>query len=152
MKRHITKRHNGWTLALVLAGALALLAALASCDQISALAGKTTTVDIAYLGHPPVKAVLTDVDPLLAKYGDKVKVNRYDVDTPEGKDFLASKGVADRTVLAIWVNGSLDYQAGDKQVKFFSFPVGRGTDMTAAGNWDLPDLQAALSAATGVKP
>jgi len=104
-------------------------------------------VEIAYRGHPPVRAVLEDVDKLLAKYDQQVKVTRFDVDTPEGETFLKGKEIADPTVLAIFIDGSMAYQQGDAVVEFFSFPVGKGTAMTAAGNWTLEDLDAALALA-----
>ncbi|MHB1134795.1 MAG: hypothetical protein ACYC4L_20680 [Chloroflexota bacterium] len=122
---------------------------LAGCAAMPTLGSSAPTVEIAYLNHPPVKAVLVDVDKVLAGYGDKVKVSRVIVDEPAGEEFLKSKGITERTVLGIWINGKLDYKAGDKAVKFFSFPVGRGTQVTAAGNWDLPDFEAALRAAIG---
>ena len=134
---------------------LLALVALAGCSQgFASLTGRSgpVTVDIAYLGHPPVKAVLTDVDKMLASYGDKVQVNRHDVSTPEGEQFLKSRGIADRTVLAIFVNGSMDFSHDGRQVRFFSFPEGKGTQMTAAGNWKITDLESALSHAVGSEP
>jgi hypothetical protein len=125
---------------------LAALFSLSGCGQPGVV-----NVEIAYRGHPPVKAVLADVDQLLAKYDQQVKVSRYDVDTPEGEAFLKDKKVTDPTVLAIFINDTMTYTAGDKTVKFFSFPVGKGTAMTAAGDWTLEDLDAALSQALNSK-
>ncbi|MBI4787006.1 MAG: hypothetical protein HY782_08175 [Chloroflexi bacterium] len=124
---------------------VALLAALlvtVGCSPAGPVA-----VEIAYRNHPPVRDVLVDVDSLLAKYDKQVQVTRYDVDTPEGDAFLKTKQVTDPCVLAIFIKGSMAYQ----QVKFFSFPVGKGTAMTAAGNWTPADLDAALALATGSK-
>ncbi len=131
----------------------AALLALSGCGQGLPLIGGVgpASVEIAYRNHPPVRAVLEDVDKLLAKYDKQVKVSRYDVDTPEGESFLKGKQVTDPTVLAIFVKGSMAYQQGDHQVKFFSFPVGKGTAMTAAGDWTLEDLDGALALATGDK-
>jgi hypothetical protein len=127
--------------------------ALAGCAQGLPFVGQAgpVQVEIAYRNHPPVLAVLEDVDKLLTKYDKQVKVSRFDVDTPEGESFLKSKQVSDPTVLAIFVKGSMVYGQSDHQVKFFSFPVGKGTAMTAAGNWTLDDLDGALALATGAK-
>jgi hypothetical protein len=146
--------HPRWLDGLRWLSLLLAFIALTGCGQgFASLTGRSgpVTVDIAYLGHPPVKAVLADVDKVLASYGDKVQVSRHDVSTPEGTDFLKSRGIADRTVLAIFVNGSIDFSQNGRQVRFFSFPVGRGTEMTAAGNWTVSDLEAALAQAAGSK-
>ncbi|RPI87307.1 MAG: hypothetical protein EHM40_15380 [Chloroflexi bacterium] len=121
---------------------LAVFVSLTGCSQ-----SKSVNVEIAYRGHPPVQAVLKDVDALLVKYDQQVKVARYDVDTPEGETFLKGKEITDPTVLAIFIDDSMMYQGGSEEVQFFSFPVGRGTAMTAAGNWTLEDLDAALAQA-----
>ena len=125
---------------------LAVLLALAGCTQSAPVA-----VEIAYRNHPPVREVLTDVDKLLAKYDKQVKVTRYDIDTPEGEAFLNKMKVTDPTVLAVFIDGSLAFQQGEQQVQFISFPVGKGTAMTKAGNWTLEDLDAALAQATASK-
>jgi hypothetical protein len=127
--------------------------ALSGCAQGLPLIGRSvpTQVEIAYRNHPPVRAVLEDVDKLLAKYDKQIRVSRYDVDTPEGESFLKTKQITDPAVLAIFVKGSMDYVQGDHQVRFFSFPVGKGTAMTAAGNWTLDDLDGALALATGAR-
>jgi hypothetical protein len=121
---------------------LAALFSLTGCGQSGLV-----KVEIAYRGHPPVLAVLEDVDKLLVAHDKELVVSRYDVDTPEGETFLKEKEVTDPTVLAIFIDGSMTYQQGDTAVEFFSFPVGKGTAMTAAGNWTLEDLDAALSLA-----
>jgi hypothetical protein len=123
---------------------------LTGCSQgrlASINSSSSVPVEIAYLGHPPVMAVLEDVDKVLAKYENQVKVSRYNIDTPEGEKFLKDKKVTDPTVLVIFIGGSMTYQ----QVQFFSFPVGKGTAITKAGNWTLEDLDMALAQAVGPK-
>ncbi len=131
---------------VIMLGLLMGSISLAGCSQSSPVA-----VEIAYRNHPPVQAVLADVDKLLAKYDKQVKVTRYDVDTPEGTAFLKKNNLTGETVLAIFVGGSMAYQKSDQQVQFVSFPVGKGTAMTKAGNWTVDDLDAALAAATSTK-
>jgi hypothetical protein len=110
------------------------------------------TVDILYLNHSPLRPTLTAVDEVLASYGDRVEVNRYDVDTPEGETFAKAHKLTGHTPLAIFINGSMDLTVDGRQVKFFSFPKGQGTFMAPAGSWTVEDLDAALAQATGGKP
>jgi hypothetical protein len=125
---------------------LAGLFFLAGCSQTSSV-----DVEIVYRNHPPVREVLVDVDKLLTPYGEQLTVTRYDMDTPEGEAFLKDKGITDPKVLVILVNGTVAFQKGDQEIQFISFPVGKGTAMTEAGNWTLDDLSAALAAATSSK-
>jgi hypothetical protein len=129
----------------ILLGLLMGSISLAGCGQ------SPVAVEIAYLNHPPVQAVLVDVNKVLAKYEKQLQVTRYDIGTPEGAAFLKNKNLNQGSVLAIFVNGSIAYQKSDQQVQFISFPVGKGTAMMRAGNWTVDDLDAALAAATNSK-
>jgi|SRR5579859_5055868 len=135
---------------------LAVLATvLAACGTTNAGAPAASakpgvvTVEVAYLNHPPVRPVLSDIDKLLATYGDKVSVSRYDFDTPEGTAFAKAKGITEHTPIAIFVNGSMELTLNGRDVKFYSFPQGQGTGMVAGGAWTVQDLQQALDQATG---
>jgi hypothetical protein len=105
-------------------------------------------VEVAYLNHPPLRPVLSEVDKLLANYGDRVSVTRYDFDTPEGEAFAQAKGLTGHTPLAIFVNGSMQFTLNGRAVKFYSFPQGQGTGMVADGDWTIEDLQHVLDEAT----
>jgi hypothetical protein len=107
------------------------------------------TVDILYLNHPPVRDVLTKIDPILASYGDQLKVSRYDFDTPEGAAFAEEKGIKEHMPLIIYINGSNTFDLDGQKITFESFPQGEGTAVMAAGLWTLADLDAALKKATG---
>ena len=108
----------------------------------------TVTVEVAYLNHPPLRPVLAEVDKLLANYGDRVSVTRYDFDTPEGAAFAKAKGLTGHTPLAIFVNGSMQFTLNGRTVKFYSFPQGQGTGMVPDGGWTMQDLQQVLDEAT----
>ena len=110
------------------------------------------TVDIAYLNHPPVRPVLAEVDKLLATYGDRVSVARYDFDTPEGQAFAKTKSLTEHTPVAIFINGSMQFTVSGRAVKFYSFPQGQGTGMVPGGGWTMTDLQAVLDQATAKTP
>ncbi len=106
-----------------------------------------TSVEIAYLNHPPVRPILTQVDDLLKQYGDRVQVSRYDFDTPEGQTFAQDRDLTAHTPLAIFINGSMETTIGDRTIKFYSFPQGEGTGMVAEGAWTISDLRQALDEA-----
>jgi hypothetical protein len=137
------------------AAALVLMAAmliLAGCSGARAVTGGTAavvTVDIAYLDHPPVMAVLDQVNRVLAKYGDRLKVSRYDLDTPAGDTFAKAKRLTGHVPLAIFINGSMDVTLNGHRVRFYSFPQGEGTGMVAEGAWTIDALDAVLGQAIG---
>lgn len=94
-------------------------------------------------------AVLDQVNRILAKYGGRLKVSRYDLDTPAGDTFAKSKRLTGHTPLAIFINGSTDLTLNGHRVRFYSFPQGEGTGMVAEGAWTLDALDAALAQTTG---
>ena len=104
-------------------------------------------VEIAFLNHSPVLAALTDVDKLLASYGDTIAVIRYDLETDQGAAFAKSKGLSGHFPIAIFVNGASEIKLKDRTVKFSSFPKGTGTFMVASGSWTADDLRQAIDQA-----
>jgi len=107
----------------------------------------TPKVEIAFLNHAPVLMALADVDTLLASYGDKVTVTRYDLETDEGAQFVKSRRLTGHVPIAIFINGSMDIKLKDRSVKFLSFPQGKGTFMAASGSWTVEDLRQAIDQA-----
>jgi len=133
--------------------ALAAMMALTACGgaapsstPASAVAPGVVAVDIVFLNHPPVRDVLTQVDPVLAAFGDQVSVTRYDFDTPEGAAFAENKGLTGHIPLAILVNGSQTFDVNGRTVTFESFPQGAGTGMVPDGAWTVADLDSVLQA------
>lgn len=118
--------------------------ALAACAGSPPPTPGVVTVDILFLNHPPVRDVLTQVDPVLAAYGDKVSVTRYDSDTPEGAAFAKQKGLTGHVPLAIFINGSQTFDVNGRKVTFESFPQGAGTGMVPDGVWTVADLDSVL--------
>jgi hypothetical protein len=104
-------------------------------------------VEIAYLNHGPVITALSDVNKLLASYGDRISVTRYDLETDQGEAFARSKGLSGHFPIAIFVNGASEIKLKDHTVKFFSFPKGTGTFMIASGSWTADDLRQAIDQA-----
>jgi hypothetical protein len=106
-------------------------------------------VEIAFLNHSPVLAALTEVDKLLASYGEKITVIRYDLETDQGAAFEKSKRLAGHVPIAIFINGAMEIKLTDRTVKFYSFPKGTGTFMVASGSWTVEDLRQAIDQALG---
>jgi len=144
------KRVILWPLLVMFLSACATGAAPSSENQ--SIEPGTAVVEIAFLNHPPVRSVLTDVDDLLATYGDRVSVVRYDFDTPEGESFAQARGLTEHTPLAIFVNGSMEFAVGGRTVAFYSFPQSQGTGAVPDGNWTLEDLRHVLDEATSESP
>jgi ABC-type glycerol-3-phosphate transport system substrate-binding protein len=135
---------------------LSVLSVLTACGAnplapapAAPVASGTATVEIVSLNHPPVRPVLDQVDALLKPYGAKVKVTRYDFDTPEGAAFAQKMGLTGHDPLAIFVNGSQSFNLDGRTVTFNSFPQGGGTGMVPDGAWTVADLEAVLKKVTG---
>jgi hypothetical protein len=118
-------------------------------EAVVPASSETATVDIVYLNHPPVLPVLQDVDAVLKTYGDKVKVTRYDFDTPDGAAFAQKMGIKGHDPIAIFVNGSQSFDLDGHTVIFNSFPQGGGTGMVPDGAWTVADLDTVLKKILG---
>lgn len=140
------------TSAVAATPAAAATSAAAAGAATPASAAGAVQVEIGYLSHPPVRGVLDQVDKLLASYGPRVSVARYDFETAEGADFTRAKNLTGHTPLAIFINGSMQFTVRDRQVSFYSFPSGDGTHAASGGEWTLDDLKQVLDQATGSLP
>jgi hypothetical protein len=111
---------------------------------------KTAAVDILYLKHPPVLPILDEIDAALKPYGERVKVTRYDFDTPEGAAFAQKMGITGHDPLAIFVNGFQSFNLSGRTVTFNSFPQGGGAGgMVPNGDWSIADLGTVLKIILG---
>ncbi|MGH8907728.1 MAG: hypothetical protein ACRD0K_14705 [Egibacteraceae bacterium] len=133
--------------------ALLVVVALPACgmerDPADALGGRAVTVEVAALEHPPVQAVLTDIEQILTGYGDRVSIRRYDLETPEGELFAERHDLVGHTPLALFVDGSMNVVVNGRNVTFLGFPQGGGPLAAAEGSWTLDDLDAAIAERTG---
>jgi hypothetical protein len=106
-------------------------------------------IEIAFLNHGPVISALREADKLLASYGSKIEVVRYDLETDQGDQFAKSKKLVGHVPMAIFVNGAMQVKLKDRTVKFYSFPSGQGTFMIPSGSWTTDDLRQAIDQALG---
>jgi len=112
--------------------------------NVETAAPGTLLVEVAFLNHPPVIGALREADELLASYGNRLTVVRYDFDTEAGAGFARSMGLTGHVPLAIFIGGSMEIRLPDRTVRFYSFPQGKGTWMVESGSWTVQDLRAAL--------
>ena len=105
-------------------------------------------VEIISLDHAPIRPAMQEAIDVAAEFGDKVTVQSYKFDTPEGAAFAEAHGLTDHTPIAIFVNGEMEFDLGGRTVIFHSFPQGAGTGMVAEGVWTMDDLRAVLDQET----
>ena len=101
-------------------------------------------VEIISLDHSPIRPAVQEVEGVTAEFGDKVTVQSYNFDTPEGAAFAEERGLTEHTPIAVFVNGEMEFEVNGRSVKFYSFPQGEGTGMVAEGVWTMDDLRVVL--------
>lgn len=111
-------------------------------------AGDSVLVEIISLDHAPIRPTVQEVKDAAAEFGDKVTVQSYNFDTPEGTAFAEAHDLTEHTPIAIFVNGQMDYKVDGRSVQFYSFPQNAGTGMVAEGVWTMDDLRAVLEQET----
>jgi hypothetical protein len=107
------------------------------------------SVDVIALNHPPLQPVLTELDQILAPYGDRIHVTHYDFDTPDGANFASKMGLSGHIPLVIFIDGKDTFTLDGRKVTFESFPQGEGTGIVADGAWTMADVDAVLKKTTG---
>ena len=105
-------------------------------------------VEIISLDHAPIRSAMQEAIDVAAEYGDKVMVQSYNFDTPEGAAFAEAHGLMEHTPIAIFVNGEMEFEVDGRTVIFHSFPQGAGTGMVAEGAWTMVDFRAVLDQET----
>ena len=123
---------------------LLLISAACSGGQVDG----PVQVEIISLDHAPIRPVVQEVLEVAAEYGDKVTVQSYNFDTPEGVAFAEEHGLTEHTPIAVFVNGEMESEINGRPIKFYSFPQGEGTGMVAEGVWTMDDLRAVLDQKT----
>ena len=125
---------------------LSLLLLLAACGTDRA--SGPVQIEIISLDHAPIRPAAQEVMAVAAEYGDKVIVQSYNFDTPEGAAFAEERGLTEHTPIAIFVNGKIEFELNGRPVIFHSFPQNGGTGMVPDGQWTMDDLRAVLDQAT----
>lgn len=105
-------------------------------------------VEIISLDHAPIRPAVQEAIDVVAAFGDKVAVQRYDFDTPDGAAFAEAHDLTEHTPVAIFVNGKMEFEVNGRSVTFSSFPQGTGTGMVTEGEWTMDDLRTVLDQET----
>ena len=116
------------------------------CFVCGATGANAPKVDVLYMNHPPMQPTIKQLKETLSRYGSKVNVSWHDLDTADGKQFMAAKGLQEHVPLIIWIDGSYSVTLPQGPVKFTGFPVGSGPP-PFQGKWTLKDLETALNQA-----
>ena len=113
-------------------------------------AAKEVKVEVLYMNHGPLLSTLNEVKTLFAKYGGKIAVSWFDVETQEGEKFMAQKGIKGHIPLVIWMDNYVKLQVDGKEITFAGFPTGKGPYFFQ-GKWTMEDLRKALDQITNKK-
>jgi hypothetical protein len=111
------------------------------------LFAKEVKIDVVYMNHGPLQSTLQEIKALFGKYGKKIVVSWYDVESDEGVQFMAKKGIRGHIPLVIWMDNQLKFQVDGKEIIFAGFPTGSGPYFFQ-GKWTMGDLQKALNQIT----
>ena len=110
-------------------------------------AAKEVKIDVLYMNHGPLLPTLQEIKTLFGKYGKKISVSWHDVDSNEGEQFMAKKGIRGHIPLVIWMDNQLKFQVDGKEIIFAGFPTGSGP-YSFQGKWTMEDLSKALDQVT----
>ena len=113
-------------------------------------ADKTVSIEILYMNHGPLQSTLQDIKTLFGQYGKKITVAWHDVDTQDGEQFMAKKGIQGHIPLVIWMDNKVKFQVDGKEITFAGFPTGSGPSFFQ-GKWKMEDLKKALNQITNMK-
>jgi hypothetical protein len=114
------------------------------------LADKPVRIDVLYMNHGPLLATLKEIKTVFAQYGNKVTVSWHDVDTQDGEQFMAKKGIRGHIPLVVWMDDKVKFQVDGKEITFAGFPTGSGP-LFFQGKWKMEDLKKALDQITNKK-
>jgi hypothetical protein len=114
------------------------------------LADKPVRIDVLYMNHGPLQATLQDIKTLFAQYGNKITVVWHDVETEDGEQFMAKKGLRGHIPLVVWMDDKVKFLVDGKEITFAGFPTGSGPQFFQ-GKWKMEDLEKALNQLTNNK-
>jgi hypothetical protein len=114
------------------------------------LFAKEVKIDVVYMNHGPLLSTLQEIKDLFGKYGKKIAVSWYDIESSEGEQFMTKKGIRGHIPLVIWMDNQLKFQVDGKEIIFAGFPTGSGPYFFQ-GKWTMGDLQKALNQVTNKK-
>jgi hypothetical protein len=105
-------------------------------------------VEILYMNHGPLQAVLRQLRTDFAQFENKVEFRWYDFDNDLA--FKKKKKIDYHAPMIIWIDDSNTFPINGKQVKFSGFPKGQGPEF-ARGAWEISDVISAINTTLGQK-
>ena len=108
----------------------------------------TTTVDILFMNHGPMRPTVAKIKTLLSEYGDKVQPGWHDVDMQSGKTFMKKNRINGHIPMLIQINGQSEFIIESRPVTLQGFPTGASPFKRVEGNWSLDDLKILLDKET----
>jgi len=128
---------------IVLTILLLPLAFLSSCSR--GPQKSKNVVEILYLPHPPVKAVMAQVDRVLADHRG-LDVRKVSFDDSNSQALIEKYKLTGHTPIAIFIDGRDQFNVAGRQVLFRNFPKNNSfLPPGMRGNWDYKDLEAVLA-------
>jgi hypothetical protein len=109
----------------------------------------TAVLDVVYLDHPPVRAAITKVDEVVARYQNYVSVRKLNAETEEGRTLVERTRTTtdtDHLSILLLLNGRSEARVDGRTVRFEGFPEGTGPVRSVEGAWTLDQLDKALAA------
>jgi hypothetical protein len=118
--------------------------------SFTVFAAKEVKVEVLYMNHGPLQSTLQDLKTLFAQYGNRITVAWHDVDTQDGEQFMAKKGIRGHIPLVVWMDNKVKVPVDGREITFAGFPTGSGP-LFFQGKWKMEDLKRALNQMTGKK-
>lgn len=101
-------------------------------------------IEIFYLPHPPAKAIVEKVEPIIARF-PKYTVKEYDVTDQASKPKIEEYRLVNHTPITIFINGKNTFTIDGKRISLFNFPKGDAFIPTFEGGWSYEDLEKILA-------
>ena len=92
---------------------------------------------VGFFNHPPLFAARDAIIEVCKEFGEQVELTLYLEDDEDGQRFMKDKNLSGHLPMALYINGSLAHQIGDRVVVFRDF-IGRA--------WTKEDLRQAVEA------
>jgi hypothetical protein len=108
----------------------------------------TTTVDILFMNHGPMRPTVAKIKTVLSEYGNKVQSGWHDVDLQSGKTFMKKNRINGHIPMLIQINGQTEFIIENRPVTLQGFPTGASPFKRVEGNWSLDDLKILLDKET----
>jgi len=125
--------------------AMAVLGPLVAPVQAAQVA-----VEIFYLPHGPVMAVLGEVEKVISEFPD-IEIREYDFEDPATRAAVERHRLTGHIPIAIFINGLDTFEVAGQQIMFRNFPRGNAFVPTLEGKWHYDDLREVFKRLSGAR-